>query len=109
MKKTLLLATLTVAFASSSVLASDKEAKDGKETKPTTATAAVKDKADKAKKGATQKQEVLLTGSNIKRPVRKDGQVTDGPNSVTVIDQKAIQRSGVADVRQVLLRQSSFR
>ena len=106
MKKTLLIATLTVVFASSSALASDKETKDTKETKPSAATAAVK---EKVKKGAIQKQEVLLTGSNIKRAVRKDGQVTDGPNSVTVIDQKAIQRSGVADVRQVLLRQSAFR
>jgi hypothetical protein len=108
MKKTLLIATLTVAFASLSALASDKETKDAKVTKPSTP-AVVKDKADKAKKGAAQKQEVLLTGSNIKRQVRKDGQVTDGPNSLTIIDQKAIQRSGVADVRQVLLRQSSFR
>jgi len=107
MKKTLLLATLTVAFASLSVLASDKDTKDAKHAKPSAATAAVKDKADKAKK--TQKQEVLLTGSNIKRPVRKDGPVTDGPSSVSIIDQKAIQRSGVADVRQVLLRQSAFR
>ena len=105
MKKTLLIATLTVAFASSSSLASDKEKKDAKETKPV-ATAVVK---EKAKTGAAQKQEVVLTGSNIKRAVRKDGQVTDGPNSLTIIDQKAIQRSGVADVRQVLLRQSSFR
>lgn len=109
MKKTLLVATLTVAFASSSALASDKETKDTKETKPSAAEAAVKGKADKAKKGATQKQEVLLTGSHIKRQVRKDGQVTDGPNSLTIIDQKAIQRSGVSDVRQVLLRQSAFR
>jgi len=105
MKKTLLLATLTVAFASSSVLASDKETKDGKDAKPSAAAAA----KEKAKKGTTQKQEVLLTGSNIKRQVRKDGQVTDAPNSLTIIDRKAIERSGVADVRQVLLRQSAFR
>ena len=109
MKKTLLVATLAVAFTSVSVLASDKDTKDAKETKPSAATAAVKNKADKAKKGAAQKQEVLLTGSNIKRQVRKDGQVTDGPNSLSIIDQKAIQRCGVADVSQVLLRQSSFR
>jgi hypothetical protein len=109
MKKTLFIATLAVAFASSSVLASDKETKDAKAAKPSAAVPAVKDKADTAKKSATQKQEVLLTGSNIKRQVRKDGQVTDGPNSLSIIDQKAIQRSGVADVRQVLLRQSSFR
>jgi hypothetical protein len=105
MKKTFLIATITVACASLSALASDKETKDGKVTKPATA-APVK---EKAKMGATPKQEVLLTGSHIKRAVRKDGQVTDGPNSVSIINQKAIQASGVADVRQVLLRQSSFR
>jgi hypothetical protein len=105
MKKTLLIATLTVAFASSSALASDKETKDAKQTKPATA-AVVK---DKTKTVAAQKQEVVLTGSNIKRAVRKDGQVTDAPNSLSIIDRKAIERSGVADVRQVLLRQSAFR
>jgi outer membrane receptor for monomeric catechols len=105
MKKTLLIATLTVAFASSSALASDKETKDAKETKTATA-ASVK---EKAKAVAAQKREVALTGSNIKRVVRKDGQVTDGPNSLTIIDQKTIERSGAADVRQVLARQSSFR
>jgi hypothetical protein len=109
MKKTLLSATLIVAFASSPAFASDKETKDTKETKPAVAGAAVKDKADKAKKSAAQKQEVLLTGSNIKRQVRKDGQITDGPNSLSIIDRKSIERSGVADVRQVLLRQSAFR
>jgi outer membrane cobalamin receptor len=105
MKTTLLIATLTVAFASLSAFASDKETKDAKSAKPATA-AAVK---EKAKTGAVQKQEVLLTGSNIKRAVRKDGQVTDGPNSLTIIDRKAIERSGAADVRQVLARQSAFR
>ena len=105
MKTTLLIATLTVAFASLSALASDKETKDVKQTKPAAMAAA----KEKAKTGAIQKQEVALTGSNIKREIRKDGQVTDPPNSLTIIDQKAIQRSGVADLRQVLLRQSSFR
>jgi outer membrane cobalamin receptor len=105
MKKTLLIATFTVAFASFSAFASDKEKEDAKQTKPATA-AAVK---EKAKTGAAQKQEVVLTGSNIKREVRKDGQVTDGPNSVSIIDRKAIERSGAADVRQVFARQSSFR
>jgi hypothetical protein len=104
MKKTLLIATLTVAFASLSALASDKETKNAKETKP--ATTAVK---EKAKAVTIQKREVILTGSNIKREVRQDGQVTDAPNSLSIIDRKAIERSGVADVRQLLSRQSSFR
>jgi outer membrane receptor for monomeric catechols len=104
MKTTLLTATLILAFASSVALGSDKETKDAKATKAS-ATAA----REKAKITAEPKREVVLTGSNIKRTVRKDGQVTDGPNSLTIIDQKAIERSGAADVRQVLARQSSFR
>jgi outer membrane cobalamin receptor len=102
MKMTLLTATLILAFASSA-LASDKETKDPKGAKASTAATA------KEKSTAAPKREVVLTGSNIKRAVRKDGQVTDGPNSLTIIDRKAIERSGAADVRQVLLRQSSFR
>jgi outer membrane cobalamin receptor len=104
MKKTLLIGTLTVAFASSSVLASDKETKDAKGTKAS-ATAT----KEKAKSTAAPKREVVLTGSNIKRTVRKDGQVTDAPNSLTIIDQTAIERSGAVDVRQVLARTGAFR
>jgi len=104
MKTTLLTATLIVAFASSVALASDKETKDTKNTKAS-ATAA----KEKAKPTEAPKREVVLTGSNIKRVVRKDGQVTDGPNSLTIIDRNTIERSGAADVRQVLARQSSFR
>jgi outer membrane receptor for monomeric catechols len=104
MKKTLLKATLILAVASSA-LASDKETKDAKDAKPSTASAA---KA-KVKVTSAPTREVVLTGSNIKRAVRKDGQVTDGPNSLTVIDRKTIERSGAADLRQVLARQSSFR
>ena len=102
---TFLTATLILAFASSVALASDKETKDAKDVKASTASAGKK----KVKVTAAPKREVVLTGSNIKRTVRKDGQVTDGPNSLTIIDQKAIQQSGVADLRQVLARQSSFR
>jgi outer membrane receptor for Fe3+-dicitrate len=104
MKMTLLTATLILAFASSVALASDKETKDAKNTKTSPAVAKAKAKPTEA-----PKREVALTGSNIKRVVRKDGQVTDGPNSLTIIDQKAIEQSGAADVRQVLARQSSFR
>jgi len=107
MKMTLLKTTLILALASSSAFASDKDAKDAKETKPSTA-AAAKEKA-KTKQATMKKREVLLTGSNIKREVRRDGQVTDAPNSLTIIDRKAIERSGAADVRQVLARQSAFR
>ena len=106
MKTTLFAATLILAIAASSAIASDKDTKDAKQTKPTTATTA---KVKTKPTTTVKKQEVLLTGSNIKREVRRDGQVTDAPNSLTIIDRKAIERSGVADVRQVLARQSSFR
>jgi outer membrane receptor for Fe3+-dicitrate len=102
MKTTLLTATLVLAFASSVALADDT--KPAKDTKAATA----KEKA-KTKQTTAKKREVLLTGSNIKREVRRDGQVNDAPNSLTIIDSKAIERSGAADVRQVLARQSSFR
>jgi outer membrane receptor for ferrienterochelin and colicin len=103
MKTTLLTTTLIVAFASAA-LASDKDAKD---TKAATASAA-KETA-KTKPTTVQKQEVLLTGSNIKREIRRDGQVNDAPNSLSIIDRKTIERSGAADLRQVLAKQSGFR
>jgi outer membrane receptor for Fe3+-dicitrate len=107
MKTSLLKATLILALASSSALASDKDAKDTKDAKASTATA--KEKAKTKQTTTVKKREVLLTGSNIKREVRRDGQVNDAPNSLNIIDSKAIARSGAADVRQVLARQSGFR
>ena len=107
MKTTLLTTTLILAFATSVALGSDKDGKDAKETKAATA-AATKQKA-KTKQTTAQKQEILLTGSNIKREVRRNGQVSDAPNSLNIIDRKAIERSGAADLRQVLARQSAFR
>ncbi len=112
MKTTLLAASLIVGLAASSALASDKDSKDAKETKASTEAATKSAAKEKIKTDQTvvlRKQEVLLTGSNIKREVRSDGQVTDAPNSLTVIDRKAIERSGVADLRQVLARQSGIR
>ncbi len=106
MKTTLLAGALILSVVSSALAADD--AKDAKDTKTTTTTAAKEKDKTKQKIGA-RKREVLLTGSNIKREVRRDGQVTDAPNSLTIIDRKAIERSGVADLRQVLARQSAFR
>lgn len=111
MKKTLLTASLIVGLTVSSVFASDKDSKDAKESKATKAAteAAAKETAKTKQKTAAKKQEILLTGSNIKREIRSDGQVNDAPNSLTVIDRKAIERTGAADLRQVLARQSGIR
>lgn len=108
MKKSLLTISLIIGVVASSALASDKDGKEAKGVKASTK-AAAKEKAKTKEMSVVKKREVLLTGSNIKREVRSDGQITDAPNSLTVIDRKAIERSGVADLRQVLARQSAFR
>lgn len=108
MKSTLLKSILILTLASSAAIASDKEAKDTKGTKASTSTAA-KEKAKTKETAPPKKQEVTLTGSHIQRAVRRDGVVNDAPNSLTIIDSKAIERSGAADVRQLLARQSALR
>ncbi len=52
---------------------------------------------------------VLLTGSYIKRDVRRDGLITDGPLPVYVLDSEAIRTSGAADLSQLLLRRGFHR
>jgi outer membrane cobalamin receptor len=48
---------------------------------------------------------VELTGSRIKRTVRRSGRITDGPFNVVVIDRATIEHSGAADLKQLLARQ----
>jgi outer membrane cobalamin receptor len=60
----------------------------------------------KASTGIVEKR--AITGTYIKREVRRNGQITDGPNLVTVIDQESIRNSGATDVRQLLLRRGGF-
>ena len=50
-------------------------------------------------------KQVELTGSYIKRAVRQDGLITDGPSQVVVIDRAMIERSGAQDLRQLLVQQ----
>ena len=78
----------------SSVLASDKT-KDKKDTK------AKKPKQEQE----TNQERVVLTGSYIKQDIRRSGRITDGPNQVVVLDRDAIERSGAADLKQLLIRQ----
>jgi hypothetical protein len=46
-----------------------------------------------------------ITGSYIKRNIRRDGRITDGSSQVVVLDRGMIDRSGAADLKQVLIRQ----
>ena len=97
MKTKALVLGLAVSFATSSaLLAADKDQK-GKETIVPT-----NEKALKAEKQETKKVE--LTGSYIKRDVKKRGRVTDGPDTVYVLDNDMIRQTGAADVSQVLIR-----
>ena len=99
MKSIALMLTLTLALvATSSALAVDKL----KDAKPAKGAAAPQTK--KIKSSAAQKEHVALTGSYIKRDIRRSGIVTDGPNPVYVLDNRSIQTSGGADLSEVLLR-----
>jgi len=114
MKTTLLTTALILVVGASVALASDKDAKDTKKNKTSAVAEKTKDKAalkaaSKKKKAAPRKEKVALTGSYIKREVRRNGQITDGPSPVAVLDSKAIQNSGAADLRQLLTRQGVSR
>ena len=89
----LCLSTLLVAAATAS--AGDKE--KPQEAKPAPA---------KNKQAVTPTEKpVELTGSYLKRAVRQNGRITDGPSQVFVIDRAMIERSGAQDLRQLLLQQ----
>ena len=65
-------------------------------------------KGKTTKTAATKSQEpkrVAITGSYVKQPIRRNGQVTDGASPVLVIDSRAVQESGASDLRQLLTRQ----
>jgi hypothetical protein len=50
-----------------------------------------------------QEKKMALTGSYIKGDVRRQGVMTDGPLPVYVLDQKAIDLTGAADLAHVLV------
>jgi hypothetical protein len=54
---------------------------------------------------AETEKKAEVTGSYIKRKVNRNGQITDGPDPLYVIDNQTIQQSGAADLRQLLVRQ----
>ena len=99
------LASLSIAFTvllSSSIMVLGADKAPRQPTKP--AKPAKVEKAKKKVKPAAQRREqVALTGSYIKRDVRRSGVVTDGPDRVYVLDSEAIRTSGAADLREVLV------
>jgi hypothetical protein len=103
MKRTpLTLALLITVGAASGALADDKKQDKQPKDKPANSQAAAKPKA--APNAAQQKENTALTGSYIKRDVKRNGVVTDGPNPVYVLGHDAVQTSGASDLSQVLLR-----
>ena len=49
-------------------------------------------------------EEIVLTGTYIKSHVKRYGFLTTGPDQLLIVDRQAIERSGAADVRQLLNR-----
>ena len=96
-----MLALLITVGAVSGALADDK--KQDKQTKEKPANSQPAAKPKNAETG-TVKENTALTGSYIKRDVKRSGVVTDGPNPVYVVDHDSIQTSGASDLSQVLLR-----
>jgi len=54
-------------------------------------------------KATDEPTKVLITGSHIKREIRRNDRITDGPTQVVVIDSASIQRSGASDLKQLLV------
>src|SRR5437899_4174742 len=99
MKTTTILLLATVALSTATgALASDKT-KDSKAAAP-----ASKQKAKANQDQTPQKESTTLTGSYIKRDVRRNGVITDGPAQVIVLDNQAIRNSGAADLNELLIR-----
>lgn len=107
MKKTpVMLALAVVLGAASGALAADKTQDKATKDKPANNQTAAKPQA--AADTSRVKENTALTGSYIKRDVKRSGVVTDGVNPVYVLDHSSIQTSGGSDLSQVLLR-SGFR
>ncbi len=102
MKSTALIFLLAIAL-SSTALAGEK----AKKTKPATAQ---RPKASQTQVTAPhEEKDVALTGSYVKRDVRRNGIVTDGPHVVYVLDNDAIRNSGATTVAELLTRRGVHR
>jgi outer membrane cobalamin receptor len=54
---------------------------------------------------AKQAKPATMTGSYIPGKIKTTGRITDGEYNVTIIDRDRIERSGGADVAQILARE----
>lgn len=95
MRSLVIALAITVGLASS-VLASDTT-KEKKDTK-------VK-KVKQEQVASQEKEKVFVTGSYIKQDIRRNGRITDGQSQLIVLDHDAIERSGAADLKQLLISQ----
>jgi hypothetical protein len=107
MKITSLMVALTLTIVSAlTVRAADKTVEKSKSAQPLHAP-----KTEKVPVSAAQKPpvEIAMTGSYLKQPIRRDGVVTDGANPVVVLSHKAIENSGAADLRELLVMRGIVR
>ena len=98
MKRISLTIALTILFCSSTVLLAA-----GKPNEKVNSRSVKVEKAKKSTKAVVGHEQIALTGSYIKRDIRRNGVVTDGPNPVYVLDNEAIRNSGAADLRELLV------
>ena len=99
MKTTTILLLTAVALSTATGALASEKIKDSKGTLP-----ASKQKTKANQDPIPQKESVTLTGSYIKRDVRRNGVITDGPAQVIVLDNQAIRNSGAADLNELLIR-----
>ena len=109
MKTAALIVALAITAGTVSVASADDKTKDTKATSTAnTAPAAV----EKPKATTEQQPQYVygktkdryLTGSYIKKEVRRTGLITDGPSPVLVYNQKTIEDSGAGDLRELLIK-----
>jgi outer membrane cobalamin receptor len=93
-----LVVAVALAFAAGSVaFAADKSNQDKEPKKPVVV----------KKELPSDNKDILVTGSHLKRTVRRDYRITDGPSQVVVIDRGAIERSGASDLKRLLVTQGA--
>jgi hypothetical protein len=103
MKTACLTLTLTITFLAASMTFGCDDTKTKDVTKTSTTGPQKKQKTQVA--SVEGKGGVLMTGSYIKQPIRRNGRITDGANQVIVLDRDTIERSGASDLKQLLVHQ----
>src|SRR5258707_40014 len=95
--KTLPVITLLITLLATTATFGSDKSKDGKKSK------SGMDDAGKAKTVIVEKKDgILLTGSHVRQDVRRAGRITDGQSQVVVVDRQMIERSGAADLKQLI-------